>query len=153
MSKETTKNSRKGVGGVKTPEGKAVSRYNAQKHMVLRETATKYEEVDLEEIYNDLARDLNPKGRAQETLIEIIAINMIKLTRLVKSEAEVIKQRLSPYTPPETNIEIYKPGGYAYKPKLLYTEEPYGLFARYQTATENRIYRALTILRKLQGYE
>jgi hypothetical protein len=143
----TTKNK----GGVKTDAGKAISRYNAQKHSILRETATEYEQVDLECIYNDLADDLKPVGRSQELLVEMIAIDMIRLTRLAKSESEVIKQDLSPYHNAEHYVEIFKPAHYEYNPRLWYSERKFGLFSRYQTATQNRIFRCLSALKQLQN--
>jgi hypothetical protein len=37
-------------GGVKTDEGKAVSKYNAQKHSILRDLPTEYETVEIEQL-------------------------------------------------------------------------------------------------------
>ena len=142
-------------GGVKTLAGKNISKYNAQKHMILRQSISEYEEVDYKELCNDLMREWRPSGRTQECLIEIIAVNMIKLTRLVKSEAELIKHELSPYTPPahDDEFDMFKPGFHEYDPKLTYTEDVYGIYARYQTAIENRVYRAIKALRELKEHE
>src|SRR3990167_493895 len=83
-------------GGVKSLEGKAISRYNAQKHAILRETITEYEKADAEQIYNDVANDLKPQGRLQEVLVESISSNIVRLIRIAKAEGESVKQALDP---------------------------------------------------------
>lgn len=135
-------------GGVKTEAGKAISRYNAQRHSILRETPSEYEEADASKIYNDLADDLKPDGVVQETLVQLIAVNLIKLTRLAKSEVELIKSALSP-----KKMEIPDLCGKEYEPRLHYASDGFVLYSRYQTMIENRIYRAIKSLRELQGYE
>ena len=141
----------KNKGGVKTSEGKEISKYNAQKHMILRESATEYEQVDYEKLFQELCDDLKPVGRTQEMLVEVIALNMIKLVRIAKSEAEKVKQLMSKFTRAEGDLEVFKPAHYEYNPDLDYTLEHFDLFARYQTATENRIYRAIIALKQLQN--
>ena len=133
-------------GGVKTSEGKAVSRYNAQKHAILRETITDYEKADAEQIYNEFAEAMSPSGRLQELLIETLASNSIRLLRIAKAEAEFIKQALDS---PLSDIDI---GGYNPKVDSVAIER-LELYSRYQTATENRIHRSIILLRALQGYD
>jgi hypothetical protein len=126
-----------------------VNKYNAQKHMILRETPTEYEKVDADKIYNELSDDLRPVGRTQEMLIEIIANNVIKLTRIGKAEGEVVKEAMSPDLGLGTDYD-----GKEYKPNVdSQAVEKLNLCSRYQTATENRIYRALAVLKQLKTYE
>ncbi len=135
------------LGGVKTSEGKAVSRYNAQKHAILRETSSDYEKIDVESLYNDLAEDIKPEGRLQEIIVETIASNTIRLQRISKAEAEAIKESIS-----DSKHEL-KFSGEDYIPNLSpLTVRKLDLYSRYQTATENRIYRALFVLRQLKSY-
>ena len=131
-------------GGVKTEEGKAVSKYNAQKHCILRETPTIYENVDVEALYNDLSENLKPEDRIQETIIEIVANNMIKLQRIAKAEAEAILESM---TEPKWRItaDEHIPDVSTY-----YTAEKLLLYSRYQTATENRLYRALQAFKQMK---
>ena len=143
--------SKNNKGGVKTDKGKEISKYNAQKHTILRESITKYENVDYQIIYEDLVEDLKPKGKTQEMIVEIIALNTIKLVRIAKSEAERIKQMLSNYVKGEMEFDVVKPGYFEYNPELDFTSKYFKLFARYQTATENRIYKAITMLKMLQN--
>ena len=144
IEKETNNHS----GGVKTPEGKAISRYNAQKHAILRETLTEYESVEAEGLYNDLFEDLMPKNRMQEIVVEIVGSNTIKLQRIAKAESEVVKESLGKS---KSELKFFSSD---YIPNLSSKAvEKLDLYSRYQTATENRIYRALFMLKQLQSNE
>lgn len=128
-----------------------VSRYNAQKHSILRITPTEYESANQEELYNSLADDLKPIGRLQESIIEIIASNLIKLQRISKAEAEAIKEALSPMV--GTEFSQY-PSMVEFKsyqsPVSSEIADRLMLFSRYQTATENRLYRAMVMYKQLK---
>ena len=135
-------------GGPKTAAGKAISRFNAERHAILRETVTDYEKTDAEQLYNDFADDLSPCGRTQELLVEILASNAIRLHRIAKAEAEAMKTALSPDMPSMTFMDnAYTP---VVKPSLA---EQLMLYSRYQTATENHIYRSLAMLYQLKANE
>lgn len=131
--------------------GKEVSKYNAQQHMILRETPTEYEQADVTRIFDELSEDLQPNGRMQEVMVEIIANNIIKLARIGKAEGEVIKEAMSA----DMGLILgYLEKEKEYKPSIDYQAiEKLNLCSRYQTATENRIYRALGVLKQLKAYE
>src|SRR5262249_20064080 len=125
--------------------GKAVSRYNAQKHAILRETVTPYEKADAAAIFNDLVDDLKPVGRFQELLVEMIAANVVRLQRIAKTENDLIQSAT------DRGITL-KPR--AYEAQIDHTAgEKSLLYSRYQTASENRIYRALAVLKQLQIHD
>lgn len=150
MSEETqTIEEGKGAGGVKTAEGKAISRYNAQKHAILRETITDYEKKDAEQFFNELAEAIKPRGRFQELMVENIASNAIRLQRIARAEAELIKEMLAPdiHGVRSLTFKTYRP---VMEEKII---EKLDLYSRYQTAAENRIYRAMALLKGLQNYE
>ena len=46
------------LGGVKTPEGKTVSKYNAQVHGILRQSITEYEQEFYSGILDDLMSNI-----------------------------------------------------------------------------------------------
>ncbi len=139
----------KDKGGVRTPEGKAISRFNATKHSILRETLTEYEKTDAEQLYNELIDDLMPSGRIQELIIEILASNAIKLQRITKAEAEAIKEAIHPDDIP---LKIFTDKN-AYSPELISLPiDKLTLFSRYQTAAENRIYRSLGVYFQIKNY-
>lgn len=135
------------------PEGRAISRYNAIKHSILRESVTEYEKANAQQIYNELADELKPIGRLQELAVELIASNMVRLTRISKAESEAIRQELHPVMP-SLDLTHLSPDKNAYEAKMSYgTMERLELYGRYQTATENRIHRLIALLRFLKGYE
>lgn len=138
-------------GGVKTEEGKSVSKYNAQKHSILRDLPTEYESIEVDALFEELALDLKPKGKMQELLVEAIALSTIKLCRVVKSESEHIKMSLSPMIPAEFEVTMFKPAHREYGIKIDMTDKRFQIFSRYQTAMENRIYKALSALKILQN--
>lgn len=137
--------------GVKTDAGKEVSKYNAQKHSILRDSPTEYEGVDVSVLREELFSDLEPKGRMQEVLIDVIVINTMKLARVVKSESEYVKQVLSPIIRGELDVVNFRPTQHEYQMQVDFTDKKFLIFSRYQTAMENRIYKALFALKNLQN--
>lgn len=131
-------------GGVKTVEGKSITRFNALKHSILRETVTEYEKSDLESLYSELESALSPSNRLEEMMVENIASNYIRLIRIAKAEAELVKEAINPSVP-DVNI-------LGYKSVVKYDHiKKFELYSRYQTATENRIHRAIMIIKALQN--
>lgn len=150
------------LGGVKTPEGKAVSRYNAQTHGILRIALTDYEKEFYSNILDDLLLENEPQGIIEEILIERIAVNYMKLFRVQKAEAEFMKSKLNPLI---TKTE----GGYSFEVdellagKTVVIKEGYyptitsdnvqtimDIYGRYETTIENRLFRALHELERAQ---
>lgn len=137
------------LGGVKTDEGKAISRYNATRHGILRETVSEYEHVDHAYVFNELCAMYEPQSFIEEIIIERIAVTYIKLIRLAKAENELMKSIIDP-TIPFGLPELYDKLGYkAVMPSdrvALLSE----IYSRYETALENRLYKAIE---KMQGFK
>lgn len=137
------------LGGVKTDEGKAVSRYNATRHGVLRESVSSYEKADYKRIFDDLCEVYEPCNFAEEIVIERFAVAYIKLIRLAKAENELMKSVVDP-TIPFGLPELYEKMGY----KATMTSEQVALlsdiYSRYETAVENRMYKAMHKLEELK---
>lgn len=141
------------LGGVKTPEGKTVSKYNAQVHGILRQSITEYEQEFYSEILNDLKNEYKTKGIIEEILIERIAINYLKLFRLQKAETEFIKSQLNPKVIKELfELELGEVLNEGYIPKIGSDsiEKLAGIYARYETTIENRLFRAVHELERAQ---
>lgn len=133
-------------GGVRTAAGKAISRYNAEKHSILRESMTEYETIKVEDLYNDLSDSLNPSDRMQESLVEMICSDLVKCQRIEKAESELVKSALHP------QFQRLDMGGYS--PKITASDmEKLMLYSRYKTANQNRLFRTLAVLKQLQKYE
>jgi hypothetical protein len=96
--KANKKNAQK--GGVKTPEGKAIVRYNALKHGLLAKEVviTVGEGVENPDEFNallaDLGTQLQPQGTLEEMLVEKIAVAYWRLRRAYKYEVGLIREEL-----------------------------------------------------------
>lgn len=142
------------LGGVKTPEGKTVSKYNAQVHGILRQSITEYEQEFYSEILNDLKNEYKTKGIIEDILIERIAINYLKLFRLQKAETEFINSQLNPKVIKEfldlDNLGEVLNEGYTPKIGSESVEKLAEIYARYETTIENRLFRAIHELERAQ---
>jgi hypothetical protein len=87
-------------GGVKTPEGKEIVKYNALKHGLLAKEVviTVGEGAENSEEFNALIEDLNtqfkPVGVLEEMLVEKIAITYWRLRRACRYEVGLIRKEL-----------------------------------------------------------
>lgn len=106
------RNARK--GGVKTPEGKAVVKYNALKHGLLAkevviDTGEGAEEPEeFSTLLDDLKTQFNPVGTLEEMLVEKIAVAYWRLRRVYKYEAGLIRRRLDNATDDFYNEKDWK---------------------------------------------
>lgn len=143
-------------GGVKTEAGKEITKFNAQKHGILRQTITDLEKNIYSDILDQLNNELKPEGIVEEVLVEKIAIFYLRSFRVAKAESQFIKSMINPrivkYTDdmPSDFIKVEKEG---YTPKINY--EPINnfgnVFLRYETTIENRLYKALHELERIQA--
>ena len=87
--KQVAANRRNGLkGGVKTEEGKAVSRLNARKHSIFVTALTAEDSEEVRGYEDDLITSLRPAGRIEEMLVEKIALTWLRLQRCARAEAE-----------------------------------------------------------------
>lgn len=137
------------LGGVKTPEGKTISRFNALQHGILRSSISDYEKLDFELLFASLKEEFAPQNTLEEIMIERIAVSYIKMLRVSKAEVEFIKETTSPT---EFPMEI---GGHRYQAVFSSTgfEKLADVYARYETSVENRFYKAINKLIELQRFQ
>jgi hypothetical protein len=138
------------LGGVKTDEGKAISRYNAVRHGILRETITEYEKIDHERIFNEFADFYKPENLIEEILVERLTVAYVKLARVSRAENELMKSAMDPTIPFGEGVSYYEKIGY----KVVLPSDKVTLlsdvYARYETAVEKRFYRAMNTLNELK---
>lgn len=127
-------------GGVKTPDGKAISKYNALKHGLLSEEVLLHDEHEdeLQELGKRLRADLKPLTELEMILVERIIANTWRLKRALRLETEMMEGD-------ERWIDLAKTFNLA-----AYNGDTFGKFARYETAIEKGIYKALHELQRLQ---
>lgn len=139
------------LGGVKTPEGKAVSKFNAVIHGILRNSITDYEQEFYSNILEDLQDEYQPQGVIEQMLIERIAICYLKLFRVQKAETEFMKSKLKPKVM-DYDISFGKVIEDGYEPKITdaHVERLSNVYSRYETTIENRLFRAIHELERAQ---
>lgn len=130
------------LGGVKTEEGKAVSRYNAIKHGILsKETLMRGEdENELIELGKRIRSELKPMNEIELFLTDRIIANTWRLKRALRAEKELIEHDM------ENGLNF----GSAMKYDFM-NADSYGKFTRYESCLERGIYKALHELQRLQA--
>jgi len=151
------------LGGVKTPEGKNISKFNALKHGILLQSISDYEKDFYSNILEDFDKQFEPATTIEQILIERIALYYLKLYRVQKAETEFMKSKLNPRkTKVEGGIDVDPEGLLG---KVVVVNEGYAplitddnvqklteIYARYETTIENRLFRAIHELERLQRF-
>lgn len=147
-------NRKNATAGVKTLEGKAISKFNALTHGILRKSLTEYENDFYADILKDLQEEFNPQGIIEQILLERVAVNYLKLFRVQKSETEYLKSQFNPRIVENFDDINFHPKvikkGYIPVMRQEYIETLAGTYSRYETTIENRLFRALHELERMQ---
>ena len=149
------------LGGVKTPEGKDISKFNALKHGILLQSVSDYEKGFYSNILEDFNRQFRPANAIEQILLERIALYYLKLFRVQKAETEFMKAQLNPRKTKVVDGIDCDPEGLLGKTVVL--NEGYiplikddsiqkliDIYARYETTVENRFFRAIHELERVQ---
>lgn len=117
------------LGGVKTEEGKAISRYNALRHGLLSQEVLLEgeDEETLLELEKRLRNELKPATEIELLLVDRIAANIWRLKRALGMEKG----------------EVISDGG-----GLMYNSDK---FFRYEIMLERSVYKALHELQRIQA--
>ena len=128
------------LGGVKTEEGKATSKYNALKHGILsQEVLLKGEdEKSLIEFGKKLRTELKPKTELELLLVDRIVANTWRLKRALRGEKEMITHDMG-----DDDFGTALSSDFA-------NYDSYGKFTRYESCLERGIYKALHELQRIQ---
>jgi len=135
------------LGGVKTEEGKAVSKYNALKHGILsKEVLLEGEdEKTLIEIGKRLRTELGPQTELELVLVDRITANVWRLRRVMQIEREMMDDdRQDSFS--DVNKTLGKALSYDFA-----NHDTYGKLIRYEASIERGIYKALHELQRLQA--
>ncbi len=146
-------------GGVKTDKGKAVSKYNALKHGILNETVSEYEQSFSRDIVDRLNSQFQPIGVLEKILVDRIAVYYVRLYRVAKAENEYMQSILNPR---EVNVtDLIPPISFTettvinegYTPTVNHevVDKLSSTFLRYEVALENRMYKAIHELQRMQS--
>lgn len=146
-------------GGVKTDEGKEVSKYNALKHGILKATVSEYEAEFSNDVMDRLNSQFQPVGVLEKMLVDRIGYFYIRLFRVAKSENEYMQSILNPRKVTVKDIipqiefteTIVENEGYVPILKDTSVEKLTSTYLRYEIALENRMYKAIHELQRLQA--
>ena len=143
------------------PVNTVSTRYNAVKHGLLSQGVIELDELDYHSLLSSVQESLKPIGPIETALSEHICLCLVRLKRAHGLEARFITGELNPpISKKEGGLEIdleeftgkmvvIDPG----IPALLKTDaidSLIGKFQRYENAIENKLYRALHELERLQ---
>lgn len=137
-------------GGVKTEEGKAISKYNAIKHGLLSKEVLLggEDEKILIEIGRRLRVELEPQTELEMVLVDRITANVWRLRRVMKIEREMIDS--DRFTTDWQGNPKEKTLGEALSYDFA-NNDTYGKLIRYETSIERGIFKALHELQRLQA--
>ena len=135
-------------GGVKTEEGKQITRFNARKHGILGNLIAEYEGNFYHNYSDQLFDELQPESFIENMLVERIALHYLKLFRLSKAEAEFMRSCLHPADTLGASLLGSVDRGYTPTVKLQHIQQLIEIYGRYEIATENRLYRAIRELKE-----
>ena len=135
-------------GGVKTDEGKAISRYNAIKHGLLsKEVLLEGESEDtLLDLGKRMRSELKPATEIENVLVDRIIANVWRLKRAMQVETGIFNVGLDS---PSMNNDTKNAVGNAFSSEVRY--DTFGKFIRYESFIERGIYKALHELQRLQA--
>jgi len=143
------------------PSKTGSTRFNAVKHGLLANGITELDVLHYKSLLEEMKSALKPEGPVEEFLTERICLCVVRLKRACRLEAEFITEALNP---PTTRIErglpdfdvaltgktiVLDPGLPASLPETV-VEHLVGSFQRYEAGIENKLYRAMNQLERLQ---
>ena len=136
------------LGGVKTEEGKAVSRYNALKHGILsREVLLEGEdEKTLIEVGKRLRAELEPQTELELVLVDRITANVWRLKRVMQMEREMMENSQK-----STFGNGLQKLGQTLTHYDIAHNDIYGKLIRYEASIERGIYKALHEFQRIQA--
>jgi hypothetical protein len=127
------------------PKDTTNTRFNATKHGLRAEDITRWDDPNAYQLaLSQLGEAYRPVGDMEEFLVQRIAVCMARLRRAVRMEAKFI----------EATLQENDMFGAAKEPEVAVqtriTEALVNKFQRYESAIENKFYRALNQLERLQ---
>ena len=137
------------------PRDTTLTRLNAVKHALLAKGITELDDSDAHESWaQGLAEEYRPVGHLEKFFVESIAFHMIRLERARRIEAEYITGEIHPPVNglglrDVLDLDVAAPA----LPATVTARSAMNLvsgFQRYETAIENKLYRAINQLERLQ---
>lgn len=140
-------------GGVKTPEGKEISKMNALKHGLLsKEVLLEGEdEMSLTELGKSIRKEVQPKGEMERVLTERIISNVWRLRRVLEVERTIMEFEKDFELNSRTHFDEPDRQVKRRAVKQMLVNDDIEKITRYETKIEKGIYKALHELQRLQS--
>ena len=131
--------------GVRTPEGKAVSRLNARKHGIFASALTAQDEAEMHEVLTEFSDWIRPVGPIEEALVEKLAETYLRLQRCARAAAFYHELTWRPH-----DYFDYQRKEHVSNFDFDRFEATVRLFGRYDTALTNQLLHLLHEIERLQ---
>ena len=138
-------------GGVRTPEGKAVSRFNARKHGIFASSFSEQDREELRSVHDELAATLQPLGPLEDMLVEKMAMVYLRWHRCACAEAAYHTMVWGDSPEPDAKqgaVIVPRKVRRVFDPRLFERVMP--LLWRYDTTLTNQFLRSLHEFERLQ---
>lgn len=141
------------LGGVKTEEGKAISKYNALKHGLLsKEVLLKREdEKSLTELGQKLRNEIKPQTEIEVILVDRIIANVWRLRRLLEVEKNTMEWQKQYGVEESIFGDISKEEKRLKGMRGMIANDDMEKLIRYETTIERSIYKTLHELQRIQS--
>ncbi len=142
------------LGGVKTDEGKEISKYNALKHGILsKEVLLEGEdENSLIELGKRIRGEIKPSGEIELILADRIISNIWRLRRFLEVERKVMELKREQELTDSFNVNYSSKEQTERKAgREMIVNEDTEILLRYEAAIERSIYKALHELQRIQA--
>lgn len=123
-------------GGVKTEQGKSITRMNAVKYGFFSKITTEYDKLNNNDFCNKIYECFMPANEYENQIVEILLSNLLTFRRICLVEKEYIETKLHPDKEGDFNLYIEK--GYEPVIKLDLIDE-LNKFQKYKTSIQNNI--------------
>ena len=139
------------MGGVKTDEGKLISRMNALKFGFFSKIVNDYDKLESKDFCEEIYEYYQPENTYESQLVEIVLSNLLVYRRICFIENEYIKSELDPTI---TGSFLEDLGSFmtkeGYKPQIASNSiEVLEKFQKYKTSTLNLIIKTQHELERL----
>jgi hypothetical protein len=137
------------------PHDTTSTRFNAVKHGLLARGMTELDDSDeYKSLIQRLTEAYRPVGDLEKFFVQRIAFHMIRLQRTERLEAEYITGEIHPAVKAPSLEDMVEPGvieeGLPAAVGAVSAINLVSGFQRYETAIENKLYRAINQLERLQ---
>lgn len=137
------------------PHDTTSTRFNAVKHGLLARGLTELDDSgEYQSLIQRLTEAYQPMGDLEKFVVQRIAFHMIRLQRTERLEAEYITGEIHPPVKGSSLKDIFEPGiideGLPAAVGAVSAIKLVSGFQRYETALENKFYRAINLLERLQ---